>query len=305
MAHDHAGHDHGIAEAPERSLRWALMITGSFMVAEAIGGWLTNSLALLSDAAHMLTDTAALAIALAAIHVSKRAADHRRTFGYARFEILAAAFNAVVLFFVAIYILWEAIERFRHPPDVDSGPMMAVAAFGLVANLLSMRILSAGKNSSLNMKSAYLEVWSDMLGSVGVLGAGAIIYFTGWKPIDPIIAVIIGLWVLPRTWTILKQSTNILLEGVPDGMDTKAIETRILAIDGVHSIHDLHVWGVGSNKALLTAHVGRNDSADTTDDQVLINIRQLLKDDFHISHSTIQIERQDCERLGCQDDNAH
>jgi cobalt-zinc-cadmium efflux system protein len=298
MSGDHGGHDHGIAQAPERALRWALALTGGFMLAEAIGGYLTNSLALLSDAAHMLTDTAALAIALVAIRIGKRAADARRTFGYARFEILAAAFNAVVLFLVALYILWEAVDRFRNPPPIQSGAMMVIAAIGLVVNVISMRLLQGGSEASLNVKGAYLEVWSDMLGSVGVLLAGATIALTGWKPIDPIIAVLIGFWVLPRTWILLRDSLNILLEGVPPGVVLQDIEDEILATPGVTGVHDLHVWAVSSGKSVLTAHIVRSEKIGT-DSMLLEQVRTRLIERFHIHHATLQIEAVACAAPGC------
>ena len=302
--HDHRderghGHDHGIASAPEYALPWALFLTGTFMIAEAVGGWLSHSLALISDAAHMLTDTAALAIALIAIRIGKRAADAQRTFGYARLEILAAAFNAVLLFLVAIYILWEAVDRLRHPPEIASAVMMVIAALGLAINLVSMRLLRSGSETSLNVKGAYLEVWSDMLGSAGVLVAGAVIAITGWKPADPIVAVAIGLWVLPRAWMLLKASFNILLEGAPAGMDVAAIERAIRAVPGVSGVHDLHVWAMTSGKVLLTAHVERSDTDHSTDVQTLAAVRTTLRERFSIRHSTLQLEHQACDETEC------
>lgn len=283
--------DHGVATAPERSLRIALALTGTFLVAEVIGGVVTNSLALLSDAAHMFTDVAALAIALLAIRIGKRAADRRRTFGYARFEILAATFNAVLLFLVALYILWEAADRFRTPAPVQSTAMMVIAALGLVVNLISMRLLQAGSEKSLNVKGAYLEVWSDMLGSVGVLVAGVVIQLTGWTLIDPIIAVLIGFWVLPRTWVLLKDSLNVLLEGVPSGVALDAIEADVRAIPGVVAVHDLHVWAVSSGKALLTAHVVRDGTTEIADSTLLAAVRARLKERFDVHHATLELER--------------
>ncbi|MBL8297880.1 MAG: cation transporter [Rhodanobacteraceae bacterium] len=283
--------DHGIATAPERSLRIALVLTGTFLIAEVIGGIATNSLALLSDAAHMFTDVAALAIALLAIRIGKRAADRRRTFGYARFEILAATFNAVLLFLVALYILWEAADRFRTPAPVQSTAMMAIAALGLVVNLISMRLLQASSEKSLNVKGAYLEVWSDLLGSVGVLVAGVVIQVTGWTLIDPIIAVLIGFWVLPRTWVLLKDSLNVLLEGVPSGMALENIEAEVKTIAGVVAVHDLHVWAVSSGKALLTAHVVRDATTDVADAALLAAVRERLKERFDVHHATLELER--------------
>ena len=200
-------------------MRTALGLTFGFLLAEVIGGVVTGSLALISDAAHMFTDAAALAIALAAIRIARRPADVRRTYGYHRFEILAAAFNALLLFAVALYILFEAYQRFRNPPEIQSTGMLVIASLGLVVNLISIRLLSGGKDSSLNVKGAYLEVWSDLLGSLGVIAGALVIRFTGWAWVDTLIAVAIGFWVLPRTWVLLKDSLNILLEGVPEGID--------------------------------------------------------------------------------------
>jgi cobalt-zinc-cadmium efflux system protein len=302
MSHDHAGgaHDHGVAAAPEKSLRWALVLTGTFLVAEVIGGILTNSLALLSDAAHMFTDAAALAIALVAIRVGRRAPDVRRTFGYARFEILAAAFNALLLFAVAIYILWEAVERFRSPPPIQSVGMMVIAVLGLIVNVIAMQLLRAGSDTSLNVKGAYLEVWSDMLGSVGVLVAGLIIQFTGWRPIDPIVAVLIGFWVLPRTWVLLKDSLNILLDGVPPGLVVEEIEADMRAVPGVVGVHDLHVWAVTSGKPLLSAHVVRDAAVGGTDAEVLVRLQERLEARFDIHHTTLQLEHVACSETACR-----
>lgn len=282
---------HVSASVPERSLRLALALTGTFLVAEVVGGILTNSLALLSDAAHMFTDVAALAIALLAIRIGRRAADEQRTFGYARFEILAATFNAVLLFLVALYILWEAVDRFRTPAPVQSTAMMVIAALGLLINLISMRLLRASSDKSLNVKGAYLEVWSDMLGSVGVLAAGIGIQLTGWTWIDPVIAVLIGFWVLPRTWVLLKDSLNVLLEGVPSGMAVKQIDTELRTIPGVLALHDLHVWSVSSGKAFLTAHVVRDSTSAITDAELLNQVRTRLKERFDVRHTTLELER--------------
>ena len=291
-----AGHTHSHSptlsgRGHERSLWIALALTTTFMIAEVVGGILTGSLALISDAAHMFTDTAALAISLAAIQIGKRAADARRTFGYHRFEILAAALNALLLFAVAIYILYEAYKRLRTPSPVDSGAMLIIAALGLVVNLISMRLLASGKDQSLNVKGAYLEVWSDMLGSVGVILGAAVIWFTGWTWVDPIIAVAIGLWVLPRTWILLRDSVNVLLEGVPDDRDLTEIEGALLALPGVQSVHELHVWAITSGKDSLSVHVVSevNELTDLTS-----RATTLLADKFGIHHSTIQVERQPC-----------
>lgn len=291
-----SGHSHAAQPGQnERPLWIALILTTAFLVAEIIGGILTNSLALISDAAHMFTDSAALAISLAAIRIGKRPADSERTFGYYRFEILAAAFNAMLLFMVAMYILYEAYQRLNNPPEIQSGTMLMVAALGLVVNLISMRLLSSGKDSSLNVKGAYLEVWSDMLGSIGVIVGALLIRYTGWVWVDSVIAVGIGLWVLPRTWTLLKASMNVLLEGVPEGLGIAEVMDAIAGVPGVANVHDLHVWSITSGKASLTAHVVQRE--DATDSQaLLLAIRQLVASKYDIHHSTIQIERSPCEQ---------
>jgi cobalt-zinc-cadmium efflux system protein len=295
-----AGHDHGEAGhahnhgagANARSLSIALGLTASFLVAELVGAWLFNSLALLSDAAHMFTDAAALAIALAAIRIGQRPADKQRTYGYRRFEILAAAFNAVLLFLVAGFVLYEGIQRFFAPPEVQSLGMLLVASAGLLVNLVAMRILAGGKDDSLNVKGAYLEVWADMLGSVGVIGAALLIWATGWNWVDPIVAIAIGLWVLPRTWILLRDTTHILLQGVPRGIDLDAVRAAMRAQPGVTDVHDLHIWSVAGDDASLTAHVVVADGADV--EAVRVALAAMLEARFEIHHATIQPETAPC-----------
>ena len=285
-----AGHSHATVRAGhERKLWLALGLTGSFMIAEVIGAFVTGSLALLSDAAHMMTDALALAISLVAIQVAKRAADRKRTFGYARFEILAAAFNALLLFGVAFYILYEAYLRLQAPAEIQSTGMLVIAVLGLIVNLISMRLLSAASDESLNVKGAYLEVWSDMLGSIGVILAAVVIMLTGWAWVDSVVAAAIGFWVLPRTWTLLKESMNVLLQGVPDGIDIDAVEQAICAVPGVKEVHDLHVWALTSGKNVLSTHLVA-DPALGSEQQILTQVTELLHEQFDISHVTLQIE---------------
>ncbi len=284
-----AGHSHGhIRGGHEKPLWVALVLTTLFLVAEVIGGLLTGSLALLSDAAHMFTDVAALAISLAAIRLGKRAADERRTFGYYRFEILAAAFNATLLFFVAVYILYEAYQRLRQPEEIQSVGMLVIAVLGLIVNLVSMRLLRAGSEASLNVKGAYLEVWSDLLGSIGVIAAALIIRFTGWAWVDSVMAAGIGLWVLPRTWTLLKESLNVLLQGVPRDIDIAALEAALLKIDGIRAIHDLHVWSLTTGRNVLSVHVV-GDFARRSEQEVLADVDRAVRE-FNIPDTTIQVE---------------
>lgn len=292
-----AGHDHGIATNQNEKVLWAaLALTSTFLIAEFIAGIMLNSLALLSDAAHMFTDAAALGIALAAIRIARCSSDKLRTYGYHRFEILAATFNALMLFGVAIYILYEAWQRFQHPVDVQSVGMMWVAALGLVINLISMKLLMGGKDRSLNVKGAYLEVLSDMVGSVGVILGGAIIYFTQWAWVDTVVAVGIGLWVLPRTWILLKESLNLLLEGVPKGIVLAEVEIAILNVRDVISLHDLHIWGITSGKHSLTCHIVMRPEANQP--KLIAEINTVLDTRFSITHTTLQ-----CELVACTENH--
>lgn len=294
------GHSHAIpATGNERALWMALGLTSTFLIAEVIAGVVFQSLALLADAAHMFTDAAALAIAVAAVRIARRPADAKRTYGYHRFEILAAALNAVLLFGVALYILYEAYRRFNAPAEVQPLGMLVVATLGLAVNLLSMRFLQSGKDTSLNVKGAYLEVWADMLGSIGVIVAALVIRFTGWAWVDTLVAVGIGLWVLPRTWVLLKESLNILLEGAPEGVDVDEVARAMLAVPGVTGVHDLHVWVLTSGKNALTAHVVH---AANIDGAALIEpLKEMLADRFKVFHTTLQVEPTACQHSedGC------
>jgi cobalt-zinc-cadmium efflux system protein len=288
-SHSHARSHGEVRAGHERALWIALGLTASFMVAEAVGALITQSLALLSDAAHMFTDSAALAVSLVAIWIAKRAADRKRTFGYYRFEILAAAFNAVLLFLVALYILFEAYQRLRAPAEIESMGMLVIGSIGLVVNLVAMHLLRTGSTESLNVKGAYLEVWSDLLGSIGVIVAAIVIQTTGWAWVDSLVAAGIGLWVLPRTWVLLKASINILLQGVPEGVDIEKLEAAIRGVAGVTDLHNLHVWGLTSGKTVMSAHVVV-DPALTDERQVIPSITELVERDFGIEHSTVQVE---------------
>lgn len=291
---EQSGHDHShavVTESNVKKLSFALAMTSTFLIVEVIAGFMTQSLALLSDAAHMFTDAAALAIALVAIKIGKLPADDKRTFGYQRFEILAALFNALMLFVVAIYILYEAYQRFSQPPEIQSVGMMIVAVIGLVINLISMKILFSSAKESLNIKGAYLEVLSDALGSVGVVVGGAIIYFTGWMWVDTVIAVLIGFWVLPRTWILLKQSINILLEGVPEEIDIEKLRNDLLSVEGVESIHQLKVWAITSKNVHLTVHLY---APEADRNQLYQQVMEMLSHEHGITEMTLQIEDDAC-----------
>ena len=289
------GHSHVPTDIKhERPLWIAFGLTLFFLLVEVIGGLLTNSLALLSDAAHMMTDVLALGISLFAVRMARRPADAKRTYGYARMEAIGALVNGGLLFLVAGYILWEAVGRFSQPPHVESNGMLLVAILGLIVNLIAMKLLQAGAGESLNMKGAYLEVWSDMLGSVGVIAGALLIRFTGWTVVDPIIAVLIGLWVLPRTWTLLREAGHVLMQGVPAGIDPDEIRDAMQAQPGVATVHDLHIWALGSREPILTAHVLLSlDAGDP--DAVRTAMARMLRERFHIDHATLQVETRHCD----------
>lgn len=285
----HGGNVAGTAAAQHAGrLKWALGLTATYMTAEVVGGLVTGSLALLADAAHMMTDVGGLALALLAIRFAAREATPQRTYGYLRMEVLSALTNAVVLLLLTVYILYEAYQRFLAPPEVLSGPMLVVAAIGLVVNLISMRLLAGGSSESLNIKGAYFEVLSDMLGSIGVIVAALLMMWKGWALADPIIGAGIGLFIVPRTWTLLKQVTHILMEGTPANVDLAVLERKLLEIAGVTAVHDLHVWTVTSGFDAMSGHVVVADMSRGR--EALREARQVMKDSFGIDHVTIQIE---------------
>lgn len=285
MSSDHAG---TAAGRNKGRLAVVLGLTTVYLVAEVIGGLLTGSLALLADAGHMLTDVAGLALALLAIWFARRPATPERTYGYYRAEILAALANAVVLFGISFYILYEAYRRFLNPPEVASGWMLAVAAVGLAVNLVGMVILRSGASESLNMKGAYFEVLSDMLTSIGVIAAGAIMWATGWYYADPLFSAGIGLFILPRTWKLLKDAVHVLLEGTPSDVNLAAVREAIGGTAGVAGVHDLHAWSLTSGSNALSAHVILEDGAEP--DAVLAGVRRRIVGAFPIAHTTIQVE---------------
>ncbi len=285
----HGGGSPGTATAQHaRRLAWALTLTATYMIAEVAGGLITGSLALLADAAHMLTDVAGLALALLAIRFAAREATPQRTYGYLRTEVLAALTNAVVLLLLTVYILYEAYQRFVFPPEVMSGPMLIVAVIGLAVNLVSMRLLADGSTESLNVKGAYFEVLSDMLGSIGVILAALLMMWKGWRLADPLIGAGIGLFIVPRTFGLLKQVVHILMEGTPPTVDLAVLERQLTAIAGVTSVHDLHVWTVTSGFDAMSCHLVVTDLAAAR--SVLAQARRAMRDEFGIDHVTIQID---------------
>ena len=292
-----ATHHHGPSAAAAGRTR-LLIVFGlviGFLVVELIGSVLTNSLALLADAGHMLTDAVGVGLALLAIHVGSRPATPAKSFGYYRLEILAAAVNAVLLFGVAAFVLYEAVQRLGEPAEVVGGPMLAIAVLGLAVNLVSIRLLATGARTSLNLRGAYLEVLGDLLGSVAVLVAGGVILLTGWTAADPIASVVIALLVLPRAWALLREAIDVLLQATPKHVDLAEVRAHLLQADGVADAHDLHAWTLTSGMSVVSAHVVMRPGADPA--SVLDEVCQCLTDDFDMEHSTIQLETSDRRRL--------
>ncbi len=303
MGHGHGhGHGHGMsADVPasasgrySRRLAVAFVVLLAFFVLEALVGYFASSLALLSDAGHMLTDVLGVGMALAAITAARRPAAGKRTFGWYRIEVLAALANAVLLFGVAVYILVEAIGRFQEPPEVAGVPMMLTAAAGLLANLVVFLLLRKGAGESLNVRGAYLEVVADSIGSVDVLLGGSLSLAFGWYLADPIVAVAVGLWVLPRTWKLARQALRILVQQAPEGVDVQAMRDDLAALPAVTEVHDLHVWTLTSGMEVASAHLATPSDADHGD--VLVAAQRMLAERYRIEHATLQVEPVECAR---------
>jgi cobalt-zinc-cadmium efflux system protein len=302
VAHDHgpgqghhAGHQHGLPEGAdgERRLLIALAITAGFMLVEAAGGWIANSLALLADAGHMLTDAAALALAWLAARMARRPRDARRSYGYGRVQVLAAFANGIVLLAVVVAIAVEAAGRLAAPAPVEGGLMIGIAAAGLVTNLVAFRVLQGGDRGNLNLRGAALHVMGDLLGSVGALAAGAVILLTGWTPIDPILSVVVSLLVLRSAWAILRESGHVLVEGAPDRVDEAVLAEAILAgVPAVIDVHHVHAWTLTPDRPIVTLHARLREGADS--DQAIGAVTRLLRDRFGIDHATVQAEFEVC-----------
>lgn len=309
--HGHDHHDHGHShdhthgmrrEGNKRSLTIALVITFGIMIAEAVGGWLTNSLALLSDSGHMLSDVGSLALSLIAVWLAAKPASPRKSYGYYRFEILAALFNGLALFAIAVVIIWEAYSRFMEPPVVDSGPMMVIAFIGLVANLVSAWVLlrQGDVKNNINLRSAYLHMISDALGAVGAILAGFFMYQFGWYIADPIISVVVSLMILKGAWSVVRQSVHILMEGTPGKADIAKIAAALAAIEGVVNVHDVHVWTVTSGYEVFSCHMLVRKGINSS--RVLAQAVPLMEKQFGIRHTTIQVAEEDADVScwGCQ-----
>lgn len=291
MAH---GHEHDKTDAGHhhhggRSLLISFLLTSGFMLVEAVGGWLTNSLALLTDAGHMLTDAGALGMSLLALRLGARSPTRKHTFGFRRFEILAALFNGLALWAITGVIFHEAYLRLTAPPQVEAGGMMLVAAVGLAVNLISIVLLHAHKDESLNIHGAFLHVAADSLGSVGALTAGVIIYYTVWTLVDPLVSVGIGFLILWSTWGLIRDSIHILLLGVPVHLDYEEVGEEIRSNEGVCCIYDLHLWSISSRQDALSAHVVVQDDFDRKEN-LLRKIADGLQTRFNIDHVTLQLE---------------
>ncbi|MFI0959900.1 cation diffusion facilitator family transporter [Streptomyces sp. NPDC021080] len=291
--HAHGAPPAGTATAAYRGrLRVALAITLTVMVVEIFGGLLADSLALVADAAHMATDALGLGMALLAIHFAARPPSEKRTFGYARAEILAALANCLLLFVVGGYVLIEAIQRFITPADTHGGLTIAFGVFGLVANTVSLTLLMRGQKDSLNVRGAFLEVAADALGSVAVILAAVVIMTTGWQAADPIASIAIALMIVPRTWKLLQETLDVLLEAAPKGVDMAEVRAHILALDGVEDVHDLHAWTITSGMPVLSAHVVV--SSDVLNaighEKILHELQGCLGVHFDVEHCTFQLE---------------
>lgn len=299
MTHQHS-HQTGAIQSESRgvnavrnrqSLLIVLGLTVAYLVAEVAGGYLTHSLALLADAGHTLTDVLALGMAIAAIWFARRPATAAKTYGFYRLEILAALANSVLPFAVAAYIFYEAWHRLQAPPTVHSLPMLGIALVGIVINGVSAWRLHAGAAENLNMRGAFLEVLADVLGAFGVVVAAALILFTGWKLADPLVSVVIGLFILPRAWGLLKSALDVLLEATPPNIHLDEIEEAMEAMPGVTAIHELHAWTITSGFVVMSAHVLANGERYSSD--VLHDLQDLLRTRFGIDHITLQVERPD------------
>lgn len=301
-AHHH-GHHHGhygdtSSAGNRRRLALTLGLAATYMLAEAVGGWLTGSLALLADAGHMFSDAAALGLSLFAMWIAQRPPTPQRTWGFYRTEILAALINGATLLALSVWVVIEAVERFRSPAEVDAPVMMAISVGGLVVNLIGLRILSGGRNESLNVQGAWLHVLTDALGSVQAIAAGAVIWAFGWQWADPLASILISLLVVYSAWHLLRETVGVLMEGTPSHIDLDDVRDTLARLPGVAGVHDLHVWTITSGMVALSAHlVVETESASRT---LLRTVRTALHDRFGIHHATVQIEAEPCE-VGCEE----
>jgi cobalt-zinc-cadmium efflux system protein len=298
-AHDHHDHHHHRGSSQTR-LAATMVLVAVYMVAEFVGGWLTNSLALMADAGHMLSDAAALGLSLFAVWIARRPATARHTYGFYRAEILAALANGATLIGVSLYIFFEAYHRFYQPPEVLGAALSGIAFGGLLVNLISLWILGGHGGENLNVRGAWLHVLTDLLGSVGAIIAGLLVWFFGWRWADPLTSVAIGLLVIYSSWRLLAEAVSVLMEGAPAGIDVDQVLGAIREQPGVAAVHDLHVWSITSGVPALSVHVVITQSDYGA---MLTALRKMLHDRFGVHHSTIQLEPENfeerCQEAGC------
>jgi cobalt-zinc-cadmium efflux system protein len=296
--HSHHDHDHSHDHAPTvtadsaKRVKIAMILTAGFMLAEVIGGWISGSLALLADAGHMFSDSFSLGLALFAFYIGDRAPDKLRTFGYQRFQVLAAFVNGLTLVAISAWILIAAIQRFTQPTEVLAGPMLVIAVLGLLVNIVVFKILHGGDQENLNLRGAVLHVIGDLLGSVAAIVASIVIMLTGWMPIDPLLSMLAAALILRAAWKILRRSSHTLLEGTPEGVDIAQIRDALLGVEGVKSLHDIHVWGLTPQDPLLSVHLVIE--APELHDGVIERAYEVLQTRFDIQHATLQVETRDC-----------
>lgn len=295
MGHNHS-HSHGHSHTNnKKALLWSFLLIAGYMVVEGIGGFLTNSLALLSDAGHMLSDAAALGLSLFAMKLGEKKATNLKTYGFKRFEIIAAALNGLTLIIISLYIFVEAYHRMANPPEVQSLGMLTISVIGLLVNILAAWMLMRGdKEENLNVRSAFLHVLGDMLGSVGAIVAALLIYFFGWGLADPIASIFVAILIIISGWRITKESFHILMEGMPEQIKLAEVKEEIMKIPLVRDVHDIHVWSITSGVFMLSGHISVEGKG--THDHVLRAAQTLLHDRFGIDHSTLQVE---AEEQGC------
>ncbi|MFC3886170.1 cation diffusion facilitator family transporter [Bacillus songklensis] len=294
-SHNHGHHHHGTANKKALGLSFTLITL--YMIVEVIGGIMTNSLALLSDAGHMLSDAAALGLSYLAMKFGEKKATLTKTFGYKRFEILAAFLNGITLVVISLYIFWEAYQRFMNPPEIISSGMLVISIIGLIVNIAAAFILLKGDTSeNLNVRSAFLHVLGDMLGSFGAIIAALLIMFFGWSIADPIASVVVAVLIIISGWRVTRDSFHVLMEGAPINIDVMEVKKVLLSLDSIQGVHDLHVWSITSDFPALSCHIVVDATTDYN--EIILQVKKVLHDQFHIEHTTIQIDRSE---LDCPD----
>jgi cobalt-zinc-cadmium efflux system protein len=292
---EHTHEYHSMTKTNQHRLLAAISITASIAIVELIGGILSNSLALIGDAAHMFTDTVALGLSLLALNLARRPASQTRTYGYLRAEILAALTNGIVLILISAYISYEAYRRFVEPPQIQGGLMLVIAIIGLLANLIGLTILRRGGLRNLNVKSAFLHMWSDAISSIGVIVAATIILLTGWRLIDPIITIVIVVLIMRGAVRLVVEASNILLETVPKHLNVSHVASEVKKIKGVKDIHDVHLWTITSGIYALSCHLLIEDRMVSNSVGIVAEVNQMLSQKFGIGHSTLQLECEECQ----------